>query len=205
VGTTWLVTYVLGAGHGFKAARWEQWVRPDTVLAMLLLAMIWVALAWDPKTEPQHGPERIRRMLVGMLAGTVVCLGFLIATELTHVGGVVVVGLFAPLVSVVVCEPGWFGRAVQRSVALAHGSRWRILLAWAVLELLISLPGLLAVWIAEQHTHWLVENELAYGVAQRIHAGLRWGLTMTVCMTSYRRLRVSRAALDVDAWVEVFR
>lgn len=202
VGTAWLMTWLLGAGYGFEKPESEPWVRPDTVLAMPLLGMIWVALAWDPKARP-HG-ERTRRVLGGGLAGTLVCLGFLIASELTYVGGILVIGLLAPLVSVVVCEPGWFGRSLQRSIALGHGSRWRILLAWGTLELLILLLGLLVLWIAQTHTPW-IESRLAYDVALRVHAGLRWGVTMAACVAAYRRLRVSRAGLDGDAWVEVFR
>jgi hypothetical protein len=205
VGITWLMTYLLGAGYGFERTGEAPWVRPDTVLAMPLLGMIWVALAWDPKLEPHGQRERVRRVVVGVLAGTLVCLGFLLATELTHVGGVLVIGLLAPLVSIVVCEPGWFGRAVQRSVALANGSRWRILLAWGMVELLLLLLGVLALGIGQQQTHWRFETTLAYDVGLRVHAGLRWGSTMAVCVAAYRRLRVSRAGLDADDWVEVFR
>jgi hypothetical protein len=204
VGTAWAMTYLLGAGYGFETPDSEPWVRADTVLAMPLLAMLWVALAWDAKTEPPRERERIRRVLVGILAGTLVCLGFLIATELTYVGGVVVIGLLAPLVSVVVSEPQWFGRAVVRSVALAYGSIFRILLAWGTLELALLLLGALGLWIAEGYSRWSV-HDLSFDVALRVHAGLRWGLTMAVCVASYRRLRVSRTDLDVDGWVEVFR
>jgi hypothetical protein len=205
VGTAWAMTYLLGAGYGFETPDTEPWVRPDTVLAMPLLAMIWVALAWDPKTEPQGERERIRRVLVGILAATLVCLGFLIATELTTVGGVLVIGLLALLPSVVVGEPGWFGRAVSRSVTLAHGSRWRIMLAWGTLELAISLIGLFVLWLAEEYSRLIIQTTLVFDVALRVHAGLRWGLTIAVCVAAYRRLRIARTALDVDGWVEVFR
>ena len=205
LGTAWLATHLLGFGHGLDATRERAWVRPENVAAMPLLGFAWVAIAWEPSKQRADARERVRRALAGALLGTLLGLLFLIATEHTHVGGILLIGLFAPLVPVAACEPGWLGRSLRRSVALAHGSRWRILLAWGIMELALLLLGLAVLFVALIQTHGEIEYWPAYQVGLRVHAGLRWGLTMALCVAAYRRLKVSRAALDVDAWVEVFR
>jgi hypothetical protein len=201
VGSAWF----LGFGKLLTHPSDQPWVRPDTVAAMPLLGLVWVAIAWERSKQAVSVGEKARRVVAGALAGGVLALAFLFATEHTYVGGVVLIGLFAPLVPVAACESGWIGRSVRRSFALVGGSHWRIVLAWGLLELVLLLMGLGLAFAAVVFSEGTFEHSRAFGVAHRVHAGLRWGLTMAICVVAYRRLKVSRAALDVDAWVEVFR
>ena len=85
-----------------------------------------------------------------------------------------------------------------------------MLLAWLLAQAIAAVAMAVVVgviaFVPELSTQFPDRVLEVLGIAVVVgFAGLRWGLTMAVCVAAYRRLSHARAALDPEVWLEVFR
>ena len=182
----------------------------EGVLVAPLMAPSWLALAWGEDAPAHAWRERAVQAARAFALLLVVAVTFMIGGWMSTLAAIVIAALLALAVPVLACEGVNVPRALRRSVALGTGTRISVVLAWLAAQAIAALAlaifvGVIA-FVPEVSTEFPDRALEILGIVIVIgFAGLRWGLTMGVCVAAYKRLSHARAALDPEVWLEVFR
>lgn len=198
-------------GGSVSGRGWEgYWLQPSVLIAVPLLVVVWVLLAWRERPAGKPGAG-LGRFASATLVGVLLAGAYLLATAQTVFVGALVGSVLLTAVPIAACEAGGPIRALRMSVGISRGSWTRILGAWLLLQamlLFLTVLGVLAYELAagvDSLVRGHSRLEVLVDVGVRLATPLRWTLTMALSIAAYRRLRRSQVTIDIDGWVEVFR
>ncbi|HET6582282.1 MAG TPA: hypothetical protein VFG69_02520 [Nannocystaceae bacterium] len=182
------------------------------VLAVPMIAFCWALLADVALLTPGSARvARSSRLARATMVATALVLVMLVLAFSVGVFAIVAMPLVGSAVPVAACERLGPFAALRRAVSLTDGNRLRLLAAWFLLELVVSL-GVVAIGVAIFVLAHATDVEILLGVGwsiallfQALYLALAVSTTTALSIAAYGRLRQARVELDVDALVEVFR